>query len=302
MLNRRELALLRAMYQRGTVTAAAEAVHMSQPAASALLKDLESRVGFALFRRDNRRLHLTSQGRALIPEVLNALTGMEAVDRLATEIRRGASDRLVVGAVAVASAMLLPQALVEVRRAYPGITFSVRAGSALEIIEMAVDHRIDLGVIIGSAAAHERVAKEQIAPVGLHAILRPDHALARSAQLTLETVAAHGLVVLSSALPAGAATQRALESRGLAHRPLMEVAQSFTACELAGQGLGIAIVESLGARYARRMGLVSRHLMTMEDSAISVVSPRDRPLQGAGLLLRDTLAQALRVNADESGA
>jgi len=281
------------MYQRGTVTAAAESVHMSQPAASALLKDLESRVGFALFRRDNRRLHLTSQGRALIPEVLNALTGMEAVDRLATEIRRGASDRLVVGAVAVAAAMLLPQALVQVRQTCPAITFSVRAGSALEIVEMAVDHRIDLGVIIGPAAADDRVAKEPIAPVSLYAILRPEHPLSSLPKLTLEAVAPHGLVVLSSALPAGAATKRALENRKLAYEPLMEVAQSFMACELVGQGLGVAIVESLGARYAQRLGLTCRHLMTMQDSAIALVMPKDRPLQGAGLLLRAALSEAV---------
>lgn len=116
------------MYQQGTVTAAAASIHMTQPAASALLKDMETRVGFALFSRENRRLQLTSQGRSLMPEVLNALSGMESVDRLVSNIRKGAADRLSIGAVAVASSMLLPQALVTVRRAHPGITFTVRAG------------------------------------------------------------------------------------------------------------------------------------------------------------------------------
>lgn len=291
MLSRRELLLLRAMYQQGTVTAAAHSIHMTQPAASALLKDMETRLGFALFSRENRRLHLTSQGRSLIPEVLNALSGMESVDRLASDIRRGASDRLSVGAVAVASSMLLPQALLTVRRAYPGITFTVRAGSGLEIIEMAVDHRIDLGIVIGSAAPNERVRKEPLAAVSLFAILHPDHAQAGAEVLTLAQVAALGLIALSPALPAGRATQQAFEHNGLDYRPLMEVAQSFTACELAGEQLGVAVVESLGARYAQRMGLVARHLLTMDDSALSLVSPRDRPLEGPG----QCLAQALRL-------
>ena len=293
MLSRRELLLLRAMYQQGTVTAAAASIHMTQPAASALLKDMETRVGFALFSRENRRLQLTSQGRALIPEVLNALSGMESVDRLASEIRKGAAQRLSIGAVAVASSMLLPQALVTVRRAYPDITFTVRAGSGLEIIEMAVDHRIDLGIVIGASAPTDRVRKELLAAVSLFAVFHPDHPQALAATLQLADVAGLGLIVLSPALPAGLATQQAFQDHGLEYRPLMEVAQSFTACELAGQQLGVAVVESLGARYAQRMGLVARPLLTMHDSALSLVSPRDRPLEGASLCLRDALRAAV---------
>lgn len=294
MLNRRELTLLRAMYQCTTVTAAAQAVHMSQPAASALLRDMETRVGFALFRRDNRRLHLTAQGRAMIPEVLHALTGMEAVDRLASQIRDGVNDRLVVGAVAVTASMLLPPALVEVRGAYPDVKFSVRTGSGLDIVEMAVDHRIDIGVVIGSSVPDERVHQEQIAPVSLHAVLRPDHPLARTRRLSLEAVAAAGLIGLSTSLPAGAATRQALLRAGWEYEPVMEVGQSFTACEMAGQGLGIAIVETLGARYAQRQGLIAKRLMTVEDMAISLVAPRDRPLHGAGLGLKQALVNAMR--------
>lgn len=281
------------MYQHGTVTAAAAAIHMTQPAASALLRDMETRLGFALFSRDNRRLQLTSQGRALIPEVLNALSGIEAVDRLAADIRQGASHRLTVGAVAVAASMLLPQALVTVRQAYPDITFTVRAGSALEIIEMAVDHRIDVGIVIGSSAPNDRVFKEQLAAVSLFAVLHPSHPRARARRIALDEVTRMGLIALSPALPAGLATQQAILKSGLDYRPLMEVAQSFTACELARQQLGVAVVESLGARYAERMGLVAKPILTMKDSELAIVAPKDRPLEGAALCLREALRHGM---------
>jgi DNA-binding transcriptional LysR family regulator len=298
MLTRRELSLLRAMYQRGTVTAAAASIHMTQPAASALLRDMETRLGFALFSRENRRLQLTSQGRALIPEVLNALSGIEAVDRLARDIRKGASDRLVVGAVAVASSMLLPQALVSVRRAYPEITFTVRAGSALEIVEMAVDHRIDLGIVIGSSAPNDRVSKEQLAAISLFAVFHPAHPRAKAKCITLDEVTGLGLIALSPALPAGLATQQAILKSGLEYSPLMEVAQSFTACELAGHELGVAVVESLGARYAQRMGLVVKPILTVKDAELAIVVPKDRPLEGAGQFLRDALRQAIDASGE----
>ncbi|WP_407713114.1 LysR family transcriptional regulator [Comamonas testosteroni] len=294
MLSRRELLLLRAMYLHGTVTAAAAAIPMSQPAASALLRDMEIRLGFALFSREQRRLHLTSQGRALIPEVLNALSGMEAVDRLASDIRKSAAARLTIGAVAVASSMLLPSALVAVRRAFPEVAFTLRAGTAMEIVDMAVDHRIDLGVVIANGVSiGERVHRECIAALSLYAVFHPGHPCATSSEpLTLETASELGLIVLSPMLPAGLATQQSLLERGLPYRPLMEVTQSFTACELAGQQLGIAIVETLGARYAQRQGLCAQPLVTLNDSELTLIHPNDKPMNTLGLTLRSALLKA----------
>ena len=295
MLSRRELSLLRAMYVHTTVTDAAASVHMSQPAASALLRGLETRLGFALFSRDNRRLQLTSQGRSLIPEVLNALSAMDAVDRLASDIRQGAAARLNIGAVAVASSMLLPQALGRVRIAFPDVAVTVRAGTALEIMDMAVDHRIDLGVVItGTAAINERVAKERLAQLSLYAIFHPDHPRARDAEsVTLRELSQLGLVVLSAALPAGLATRQAMEAQGLDYRPKMEVAQSFTACELASSGLGVAIVETRGARYAQRQGLVARHVLMLHGSELAMVHPKDKPLDGASQSLRKAIFETV---------
>lgn len=295
MLNRRELLLLRAMYRHDTVTAAAASVNMTQPAASALLRDMETRLGFALFSRENRRLHLTSQGRALIPEVLNALAGVEAVDRLAVDIRQGALARLDVGAVAIAASSLLPPALAAMRQAHPTVAVTVRAGTALEIIEMAVDHRIDLGIIIGAPSDIDRVSSQRLAPLGLHAVMAQDHPWARQSALTLEQVANAGPIVLAPALPAGRATRQALESRGLPYRPIIEVAQSSAACALAAQGLGVAIVESLGAQYAERQGLVARHLLPLEDPVLAVVWSRDRAMSGPAQLLQQGLAEQARM-------
>lgn len=294
MFHRRELLLLRAMYRHDTVTAAAASVNMTQPAASALLRDMETRLGFALFSRENRRLHLTSQGRALIPEVLNALAGIEAVDRLAVDIRQGALARLDVGAVAIAASSLLPPALAGMRQAHPSVAVTVRAGTALEIIEMAVDHRIDLGIIIGAPSDIDRVSSLRLAPLSLHAVMAPDHPWARQSALTLEQVADAGPIVLAPALPAGRATRQALEARGLPYKPIIEVAQSSAACALAAQGLGVAIVESLGAQYAERQGLVARQLLSLEDPVLAVVWSKDRAMSAPAQMLQAGLAEQAR--------
>ena len=297
MLSRRELTLLRAMHLHGTVTAAAASVHMSQPAASAVLQGLETRLGFALFTRDKRRLRLTSQGRSLMPEVLQAMSALDAVDRLAGDIRQGATERLNIGAVAVVSAMLLPQALKAVRMAHPHLAVTVRAGTALDIMDMVADQRVDLGVVIApTRQPNDRIVVQRLAHLSLHAVLRPEHPAARGRRPpSLAELAEVGLIVLSPSLPVGHATQHALQAAGLLDRPVLEVSQSFTACEFAAQGLGVAIVETLGACYAQQRGMVARDLKELDGIELSVVSPSDRPLAGASHTLRHELGVAAEV-------
>jgi DNA-binding transcriptional LysR family regulator len=292
MISRRELALLRAMYQHDTVTAAAASVHMSQPAASALLRDLETRLGLTLFNRDNRRLRLTTQGRVLIPEVLHALSAMDAVDRLALDLRRSTLTRLTVGAVAAASTVILPDAVQRVLSLHPQLSVTVRSGSAVEIVDMAIKHEIDLGIVITeSSLLSERIAQQPLANLCLYGVFHPNHPRIQDTRaLSLEEAATMPLVTLSQALPAGRETLRAFTQAGLQYRPLLEVSQSITACEMVRAGAGIAVVESIGAMYATKQGLIIRPLHVPEHFILSLVWPQDKPLADPAQSLCDALA------------
>lgn len=296
MLKRSELALLRAMYQHPTVTAAAASVNMSQPAASALLRSLETRLGFDLFTRENRRLQLTSHGRALLPEVLNALAGLDSVDRLARDIRHGSTTRLAIGAVAIVASSIMPAALRKLQAMHPAIAITVRAGTALEITDMAVDQRVDIGIVIGTPS-EERVGVRLLSPLCLYCVMQADHALAAKPNVTLADVAAEKFIVLGTALPAGRATARELAAAGIDRTPAVEVMQSSAACALAAAGAGVAIVESLGALYAQRQSLVTRRLMSVEDLALHLVWPRGRSMSQPAQDLAHCLATGVELLA-----
>lgn len=250
---------------------------------------METRLGFALFSRQSRRLQLTSQGRALIPDILNALAGMEAVDKLAGEIRQGATSRLSIGAVAIAASSILPPALAAVRREHAGVAVTVRAGTALDIIDMAVDHRVDLGIIVGAAVEKDRVDSFALAPMSLYAVMHATHPWAEKANLTLAEVAQAEPIVLATTLPAGSVTRQVIEAEQLPYRPIIEVGQSSAACALAAEGLGIAIVETLGAHYGQRQGLVIRHLVAVSEIGLGLVWSHDRPLSQPAETLRASL-------------
>src|SRR5690348_6414912 len=83
----RQLEAFRAVMLCQTVTKASEMLHISQPAATRLIADLEDSIGFDLFDRKRGRLIPTAEAQTLFEEVQQSLLGVERIARTAQEIR-----------------------------------------------------------------------------------------------------------------------------------------------------------------------------------------------------------------------
>ena len=92
--NDRQIEAFRAAVALGSVTEAASALSVTQPAVSRLLADLEAELGFALFERIGRGVRATRQGRLLYEEVERSYIGLQAVRKRAALIRRGRAGSL----------------------------------------------------------------------------------------------------------------------------------------------------------------------------------------------------------------
>ncbi len=271
-MKQREMILFAAVCRTGSVTAGAAAAGMTQPAASTMLKQIEERMGARLFSREKRRLELTADGRALLPEVTHALAALESVRHMAESLGRSKAPRLVVGAVSAVSASVLPRVLYDIRQEAPDTPIAVRAGTALEVVEMALQERIDIGVILGSSAL-QHVGFRQIGRLGLVCAMPPDHPYAAHEEISLPQLIATPYVAHSRHLPVGALTATALERAGLPFAPALEVMQFSAACALAQAGCGIAILDSLTGRYAQGLGLAIRPLRQVDELSLGLVWP-----------------------------
>ena len=88
MITPRQLEAFAAVMERGTATAAAERLGVSQPAVSKILAGLELEIGYPLFTRIKRRLAPTSEAQLLAAEVTRLYRGLEQVSEVAREIER----------------------------------------------------------------------------------------------------------------------------------------------------------------------------------------------------------------------
>jgi DNA-binding transcriptional LysR family regulator len=269
-MKQRAMALLAEVARTGSVTAAAASLRMSQPAASSMIRQLEEQLGFELFTREKRHLELSNTGRALLPEIFNALSAIDSVNRMADSMRGGAPQRLVIGAVAAVGASVLPQAVCELQREFPNAAVVVRAGLTLEIVEMAMQHHIDLGIIVNTGV-HPLVGYQALSPLRLFCVMRADDAYAAFPEVTIQDLARSRYIAHSRHLQIGAVTARRLEEAGFDFRPALEVMQFSAACAFVEAGAGIAVLESVSALYAQRHGLVAVPLRADSDLSLDCV-------------------------------
>lgn len=148
-MNLDRLQLFVEIIDRGSLSAAAREVHLSQPAASRALARLEEEFGVELFDRVGRGLELNAAGRVFLPRAREILAAIETIHDEVSEIaERGIYD-LTVGTVDSLGTFVLPGAITELRRQFDEIPIKVRTMRTTDLLARLGDD-IDLAVVAWS--------------------------------------------------------------------------------------------------------------------------------------------------------
>jgi DNA-binding transcriptional LysR family regulator len=236
----RQLEVFVQIARLGSVRAAAEALHLTQPAASMALAEMERQLDAAVFARERGRLRLNTRGRELLPLAQELLeryaefgrVGSGGADQLGGELRVGASNT--VGNYRVG------ELLGEFVRAHPHVSVRLRVSNTAEIVAAMLDHALELGCVEGPVA-HPSLEVRHWRDDALVVCTSPDHPLARKRHLVPEDFAGARWVLREP----GSAT-RSLSERALSSLPAGETVLELDQAEAIKQaviaGLGIACV------------------------------------------------------------
>ena len=297
-MNPRDLRLLWEVATSGSVTRAAERTRISQPAASAAIRQIEEQLGFELFTRDKRRLVLTPKGRALLPEISNALAALSSLDRLTDELRTDTAHRITIACTTSASTTVVPPAARCLREAMPRARIVVRTGLSVDIATMVAEQRVDFGVVVGDLVP-QGCGVADIGSLGLYAIMPPETDLASQARVSLHALSERDFITLDRKLQIGALAARKFEEAGLTFSPTVEVMQFSAACAFAEAGYGIAILDALSIPLARKLGLVARPLDIADRIPFRLLWPKTTALVKHAEAFSQSLQQAVRAACAE---
>jgi DNA-binding transcriptional LysR family regulator len=236
----RQLEVFVQIARLGGVRAAAELLHLTQPAASMALAEMERQLDGPVFARERGRLRLNTRGRELLPLAQELLeryaefgrVGSGRVDELGGELRVGASNT--VGNYRVG------ELLGDFVRAHPHVSVRLRVSNTSEIVAAMLDHVLELGCVEGPVA-HPSLEVRPWRDDALVVCASPDHPLARKRRLEPEDFGGARWVLREP----GSAT-RSLSERALSSLPpgetVLELDQAEAIKQAVIAGLGVACI------------------------------------------------------------
>ena len=143
----RQLEIFAAIATHGQVTKAAEAIAMTQSAASMALSDLEGQLNVQLFDRVGRQLLLNESGRQLLPQALKVLDQVREIEAVSAE--SAFAFDLHLGASLTIGNHLLPSLLAELKQRHPGSLVQLSLKNTEQVIADLLAYRIDVGFVEG---------------------------------------------------------------------------------------------------------------------------------------------------------
>ncbi|MEM7524700.1 MAG: LysR substrate-binding domain-containing protein [Pseudomonadota bacterium] len=163
--------------QRGSLSAAADALNISQPAASKTVRELETILSQALFDRTSRRLSLSPAGRVFQQHIGAAMIEMRRAQDLVQEAPRPRT-RIAIGALPTASTDLTPLAALEFRRTFPDCLIRVSTGPNWLLMSQLREGALDMVVgRMASAKVMEGLSFRHLYSETISAVVRPGHPL-----------------------------------------------------------------------------------------------------------------------------
>jgi DNA-binding transcriptional LysR family regulator len=252
----RWLEALAAVARLGSVSAAAESLHRSQPGVSRQLQKLEREVGERLLDRESGGVRLTEAGRRLLPHAEAALAAVAAMRRDAGE--RRVAGPLVVAASTTPGEFLVPELLAGFRAAHPAVEpFVIIADSAAVEADLLAGRR-EVGVV-GERGAIGRLRYRAVAEDEVVLAVPADHRFAARERVRIEEVLAEPFVDREGGSGTVSSVRRILARHGLRSgtpNVVMTLGSGQAVVSAVERGYGVGWVSSLALAARRGGGVV----------------------------------------------
>jgi LysR family transcriptional regulator for metE and metH len=256
----RHLKLVRAVVREQGLTRAAAHLHLTQPALSHQLAELESRLGTALFVRAGRRLRPTPAGDRLVETAESVLPELERAERELAGLEGAGGGLIRVSTQCYTAYHWLPAALEDFARRFPAVSVQIVVEATRRPVPALLEGRLDLA-IVSSRSGNRLLEHHLLFDDEMVAVMAPDHPLAASATLTPAQFASETLILYAIPIRSSDLFQRFLVPAGVTPARVLHVELTEAIVELVRAGQGIAAMAAWAIAPDVRSGrVVTRRL------------------------------------------
>lgn len=269
----------------GNFTRAAVELHVSQPALTVQIRQLEAALGVRLFDRNSRTVGLTPPGRELVAPFERVLLDIRTIVEGAHDFAAHRRGVVSVACLPSIAADLLPRAIAALATRHHGIVVRVRDVVAARVLELVKSGEVDFGV--GSCGPPDRELSEQpFLADRLAAFVPRNHPFADRRYVRLREVATHPIILTGRDSSVRELVERALKQERLSIQVAQEATYMATALGMVAAGLGVAILPHVAITSAprvvrrvairtpaltRRIGIITRSGRSLQPAARELV-------------------------------
>lgn len=271
----RELRALVSICHHGSIAAAAQALSLTAPAVSVLLRELEQKLGVRLFDRTTRSLRLSAVGREALVFAERILKDLGDLHAGMEDVAAGRSGTLRIAATSSLAQTLLPQIIAGYARLHPLVRIELNDCAPNQFQELILQGQVDLGVGVLERSDPELLA-QPIAKDRLHVVATAPWVLPGKRQMRWQLLAGLPLVMMRSGYGIRASLEQAAAQAQVQLQVAHEVNLMGTALALVEQGLGVAVLPESLLHFAHAKDLQMRVLVDPAlNRQLSIITRQD---------------------------
>lgn len=263
-LTLRQLEVFAAVARHGSYTRAAEELHLSQPAVSMQIRQLEETAGLPLFEKLGKKIHLTQAGREFFHYSQAIGRQLQELDEVVESLKGVQTGRLRIS-VATTANYFATRLLAAFSRRYPGTTFALDVTNRKTLLDQLASNETDL-VIMGKPPDGLDLDATPFMENPLVIIAPPDHPLAGQKGIPLARVQDEVFVAREQQSGTRIAMERFFQERGVKLKTGMEMTSNSAIKHAVEAGLGLGIVSI----HTLELELEARRLVILDVDGLPI--------------------------------
>jgi LysR family transcriptional regulator, low CO2-responsive transcriptional regulator len=283
-LNFHQLYIFYAVASYHSFSRAAEALDITQPAVSIHIQELEKALGASLFHRRSRGLRVTEIGETVFAYAQQIFSLSNKLLETVQEMHGLQTGRLTLGASTTPGEFVLPLAIGQFRRSYPGIQVEMSIANTRSVVQRILNRELDLGMV----GDHPQPPSDELEIIDylvdeIVLVAAPAHPLAQTRPLTLQQVADQGLIVREEGSATRSTAERYFSQMGVRPHIALSLGSNQAVKQAAVAGGGVGVISRLGVTAEVKAGMLIILDVTDWDCrrSLILVRPKDRYLSPA---------------------
>ncbi len=257
MLNFHQLWLFKKVVEHRGFTAAAAALHISQPSISIQVKQLEKDMGIDLFERCGKRLQLTQAGEEFYGYACRIFDLSQEAEQTLRNLKGLAGAKIRIGASTTPGVYLLPSLVTRFRRQYPGVETDLQIANTRVIEEKLLDNSIDLAVLGEESSYDDNLKIIPLLKDRMVLVCGKDHDLAGMEKVTLSKLARQKFVLREKGSSTRDIADKMLNNIGVTVKEIWELPSTESIKQVLMSGWGVSILSYYSVRMEVSYGCLT---------------------------------------------